>query len=1205
MTQYGHWQFWIDRGGTFTDIVAVRPDGAMEAAKLLSDAPEKYPDAAAEGIRRALERWSQAGHPARPVEAVKMGTTVATNALLERRGARCGLVVTKGFGDSLEIGYQNRPDIFALEIVKPAPLYQCVAETDARVTAAGEVLRGLDDEAVLAVFEDWTAQGINSVAICLLHGYRHTAQERRIASLAARAGMGQVSVSHAVEPLIKFVSRAETTLAEAYLTPVLARYIASLKEALAAVCEPRRLMFMQSNGGLVRADGFRGKDSVLSGPAAGVVGMVEAARSAGFERLIGFDMGGTSTDVSAWSGEYERANESEVAGVRLRAPMMKIHTIAAGGGSVLRYADGRYQVGPDSAGAEPGPASYRQGGPLTVTDANVLLGRIPERWFPAVFGPMGDQPLDRAAVREQFETLAAEIGAASGRAVTAEEAASGFLTVAVESMANAIRKITVERGEDVRDFTLCSFGGAGGQHACQVAEVLDVERVWLHPLAGVLSAYGMGLADVRVERQQTVEQPLDEDTLDLLAPVLEALRAACEQALTRQNVPPPRRQFRLRAGLRVAGSDTVLDTAFGSAAAMAAEFAARHRERFGTEPDDSQLVVATVKVEATGIEQSVDEPRLPPRPEALPEDRGRLWSGGAWREVPVYRRESLGAGAAIAGPAIVAEANGTTVVDAGWRGEVSERGHLVLSRLRAGSRARTRSGRAPAKPDPVRLEVFNRLFMHIAEQMGTVLRNTALSVNIRERLDFSCALFDAEGRLVSNAPHMPVHLGSMGESVRSVIAERGAGLRDGDAVMLNSPYNGGTHLPDITVVTPWFAGTDEPRFFLASRAHHADIGGITPGSMPAVSTHIDDEGVLIDNFLLVRGGRFRGEDVLALLAGASYPARNPRQNIADLKAQLAANRQGIRELEKAVARYGMPTVQAYLRFVRENAAQAVRRLLGTLADGQFACELDSGEVVRVKVTVDRGQRIATVDFAGTSPQSPGNFNAPAAVTRAAVLYVFRSLIGEDIPLNEGCLEPLQIHIPQGCLLRPSPPAAVAGGNVETSQCVTDALFGALGALAASQGTMNNLSFGNERVQYYETIAGGAGAGPGWHGASAVQTHMTNSRMTDPEVLELSQPVLVENFGIRRGSGGNGRWRGGDGAVRQLRFLEPVRASILSNRRRVPPSGLAGGGSGACGTNRVLRADGTVEELTGTATVDLAAGDALLIETPGGGGYGNP
>ena len=1198
------WQFWIDRGGTFTDVVARRPDGSIETAKLLSDDPGRYADAAAEGMRRVLARWRAAGGPDVPVEAVKMGTTVATNALLERRGSRTALLVTRGFGDALAIGYQNRPDIFALAIVKPAPLTSRVIEVEERMSAEGEVLLPLDEARVSVALGECAAEGFDAVAICLLHGWRWPAHEQRLAALARRAGFRQVYASHEVEPLIRFVSRAETTLVDAYLTPVLERYVAGLERALESVGRPRRLLFMQSNGGLVDAGRFRGKDSILSGPAAGVIGMVETARSAGIPRIIGFDMGGTSTDVSAWTGELERETESAVGGVRLRAPMMKIHTIASGGGSLLRYRDGRFQVGPDSAGADPGPACYRRGGPLTITDANVLLGRIPVPWFPRVFGPNRDEPPDVDVVRGAFAELAATVSAEQGEPVAPEQVAAGFLTVAVETMANAIRKITVERGDDVRDFTLCCFGGAGGQHACQVAEVLGISRVWLHPLAGVLSAYGMGFADLRVERQRSVELAFGTEAQSVLAETAEALRAECDEALAAQSVPAGERRFRAYAGMRVQGSDSILEVPLADTATMQREFERAHRERFGIDAGPA-LVIATVRVEGTGVEQAFEEPVLAPGPLPTPIGQHDAWMRGARERVPVFRRESLAAGNRLQGPAIVVEASATTVIDPGWSGHVNRWGHLVLEKAGATLSEPGPRGQAPRRPDPVRLEVFNRLFMHVAEQMGTVLMNTALSVNIRERLDFSCALFDAEGRLVSNAPHMPVHLGSMGESVRSVIAAVGGEIAEGDAVMQNSPYNGGTHLPDITVVTPWFAGADAPRFWLASRAHHADVGGITPGSMPATSTRIEEEGVLIDNFFLVRGGRFLEDEVKRLFAEAPWPPRNVEQNLADLKAQLAANRQGIRQLEKAVRRYGMETVQAYLGFVRENAAASVRRLLARLNDGEFGYELDSGERIRVRVAIDRRERIATIDFTGTSPQSSSNFNAPEAVTRAAVLYVFRTLVGEDIPMNEGCLEPLRVVISERSLLSPAWPAAVVAGNVETSQCVTDALYGALGALAASQGTMNNVSFGNARVQYYETVAGGAGAGPGWDGADAVQTHMTNSRMTDPEVLESRFPVLVEAFAIRRGSGGAGRWRGGDGTVRRLRFREPVQVSVLSGHRRVAPFGLAGGAPGRTGVNRVIRADGREEALGGTAAVELETGDCLVIETPGGGGYGPP
>ena len=1190
------WQFWIDRGGTFTDVVALRPDGSLETTKLLSENPEQYDDAAAEGIRRLAAEWPDAA----TIEAVKMGTTVATNALLERQGAPTALIVTEGFADALAIGYQNRPDIFALNIVKPEPLYDRVIEAAERLNAAGEIIEALHEDSISTELQHCANDGITSVAICLVHGYRYPQHENRIAAIAKEIGLQQVSVSHDVESLIKFVSRAETTLADAYLTPVLNNYIDGLRIALRRIATPDRLLFMQSNGGLVLAESFRGKNSVLSGPAAGVVGMVETASKCGFERLIGFDMGGTSTDVSAWSGEYERSNDSEVAGVRLRAPMMKIHTIAAGGGSILKYRDQRYQVGPESAGADPGPASYRRDGPLTVTDANVLLGRIPVDHFPAVFGSGADQPLDIDAARDRFDELLRQISADNVSAVTPEAVADGFLTVAVESMANAIRKITIERGEDVRDFVLCSFGGAAGQHACKVAEVLGIRKIWLHPMAGVLSAYGMGLSDIRVEKQQSVDVPFSKESLTTLQAEIESLQSDCDQSLGEQSVPRENREFRVTLGLRISGSDTILDVPYGSAESMVDSFSTVYRSRFGAEPDSDQLLIATLRVEGTGVEQVFSDPIIGIQEKTEPADIGKMWVASQWRDVPIYQREQLGSGATLTGPTIVAEVNATTVIDDGWSGTVNDKGHLLLERQ---SELVEDQIADESSPDPVRLEVFNRLFMHIAEQMGTVLQNTALSVNIRERLDFSCALFDDEGRLVSNAPHMPVHLGSMGESVRSVIAAKGGELKPGDAIMLNSPYNGGTHLPDITVVTPWFADSGKPLFFLASRAHHADIGGITPGSMPSESRHIDEEGVLIDNFWLVRAGELHMDAVIELLTGAKYPVRNLKQNIADLKAQLAANQQGIRQLEKAIERYGMATVQNYLRFVRENAATSVCRLLGTLKDGEFEYELDSGEVIRARIDVDHTRHEATIDFAGTSPQSHTNFNAPEAVTRAAVLYVFRSLIEEEIPMNEGCLEPLKIRIPKHSILSPSYPAAVVAGNVETSQCVTDTLYGALGALAASQGTMNNFTFGNDDVQYYETICGGAGAGPGFDGADAVHTHMTNSRLTDPEVFEQNFPVIVESFAIRADSGGDGKWHGGNGAVRRLRFTEPVEAAMLSNRRRVAPFGLDGGQSAKTGVNRIIRADGAEEDLPGTATVQLNKGDTFIIETPGGGGFG--
>jgi len=1207
MTSGAGWQFWIDRGGTFTDIVARQPDGEMLTQKLLSESPEHYADAAAEGIRRLL-----GGDDNHAVDAIKMGTTVATNALLERNGSRTALLVTAGFGDALIIGYQNRPDIFALEIRKPSPIYERVVEIDERLGADGTVLKPLDEAAALQELEGLRAAGIESLAICLLHGYRYTQHEKRLCELAESCGFAQISVSHDVEALVRFVSRCETTLVDAYLTPILRRYIERFSQRLATTCEPGRLLFMQSGGGLTDAARFRGKDSVLSGPAGGVVGMARAAGSIGLHRLVGFDMGGTSTDVTAFSGRYERSTESEVAGVKLRAPMMQIHTIAAGGGSILRYADGRLQAGPASAGANPGPACYRRGGPLTITDANVLLGRVVPEHFPQVFGPEANEPLDRQAAVNKFAELAAEVS--SEVTLSPEALAEGFLAVAVESMANAIRRITVERGDDVRDFTLCCFGGAGGQHACRVAEVLGMRQIWLHPLAGVLSAYGMGLADVEVVKQHSIDKAFNKATLAALESELQELRAQCNRELAAQAIAPENRELTTSLGLRVAGTETVIDIERDDADAMRRQFATSYASRFGTDHGDADLEIASMAVRATGVEQRFDEKTLAASEPDQPFAQARMWIADDWQAVPVYRRDDLGAGSALEGPALLIEDHATTVIEPGWRGAIGATGHLLLEAndsVRAEGEAAVRDADEPAQqsittssPDPIRLEIFNRLFMHIAEQMGVVLRNTAVSVNIRERLDFSCALFDEQGRLISNAPHMPVHLGSMGESVRSVIQDQGAALRPGDAVMLNSPYNGGTHLPDVTVVTPWFADTDRPVFFLASRAHHADIGGISPGSMPADSRCIGDEGVLIDNEYLVRRGQFQTTAVVRLLEDAPHPARNVEQNLADLHAQLAANQQGIRQLEKAIARHGFEMLHAYLGFVRQNAEDSVRRAIESLHDGRFEYPLDSGDCIKVDVQVDKTTRCARIDFSGTSDQSESNFNAPEAVTRAAVLYVFRSLINDDIPLNEGCLEPLDIVVPKGSLLSPRSPAAVVAGNVETSQCITDTLYGALGVLAASQGTMNNLSFGNERVQYYETIAGGAGAGDGFHGADVVQTHMTNSRLTDPEIFEMRLPARIDTFAVREGSGGAGTWHGGNGAVRRIRFLEPARVSVLSNHRQVAPFGMHGGAPGEPGRNRLFRHSGQVEELAGCAGFEVAAGDVLEIATPGGGGFGS-
>ena len=1212
----GGWQFWIDRGGTFTDVIGRRPDGALIARKLLSENPEQYADAALHGMRGILGLAPDGDLAAAPIDAVKMGTTVATNALLERRGERVVLAITKGFADALRIGYQNRPRLFDRHIVLPELLHERVVEIGERVTARGEVLEAVDETAIRADLEAAFAAGIRALAIVLMHGYRFPAHERVVAAIAADIGFDRIAVSHEVSPLMKLVSRGETTVVDAYLSPLLRRYVDRVSAALG----PARLMFMQSNGGLVRADRFHGKDSILSGPAGGIVGAAQTSLAAGFERIIAFDMGGTSTDVAHFDGSpggdgYERAFDTVVAGVRMRAPMMRIHTVAAGGGSILHFDGARYRVGPDSAGADPGPACYRRGGPLTVTDCNVMLGKLNPDFFPRVFGPNADAPLDADIVAEKFAALAARIHAATGDRRSPVEVADGFLRIAVANMANAIKQISVQRGYDVTGYTLCCFGGAGGQHACLVADALGMSRVFIHPLAGVLSAYGMGLADLRVLRERSVETELtgpggrEAGSLAAFAAILDALEDEARGEMAAQGVAGARMRCFRRLHIRYGGTDTALAVEAGDYESLETGFAEAHRRRFGFVMADRGLVVEAASVEVIGAPDSVAESTPEPAPAMdgrAPPPRARIEAhmGGQTCDAALYDRSALGAGHSIDGPAVICEDNATTIVEPGWRAEIAAPGHMVLRRIAARSE-RVDIGTAA---DPVMLEVFNNLFMSIAEQMGETLANTAYSVNIKERMDFSCALFDAGGKLIANAPHMPVHLGSMGESVETILRSRRATMRPGEVYALNAPYNGGTHLPDVTVITPVFdeEGDGALLFLVGARGHHADIGGITPGSVPPHSTRVDEEGVLIDDFTLVADGVFREAELRHLLGGGQWPARNPDQNIADLRAQIAANEKGVRELRRMVAHFGLDVVNAYMGHVQDNAEAAVRGVLGGLDDGHFVVAMDDGAQIEVDICVDRAARRARIDFTGTSDQRPNNFNAPASVCRAAVLYVFRCLVDDDIPMNAGCLAPLDIVIPERSLLNPEYPAAVVAGNVETSQCVTDALFGALGVMAAAQGTMNNFTFGDDaRYQYYETICGGAGAGPDFDGTDAVHTHMTNSRMTDPEVLEWRFPVLVESFAIRRGSGGQGRHRGGDGATRRIRFLAPMTAGILAGRRKIAPFGLDGGSAGAAGRNWVIRADGRREDLSGVANAAMAPGDAFVIETPGGGGFGCP
>ncbi|MBO9713771.1 hydantoinase B/oxoprolinase family protein [Sphingomonas sp.] len=1172
----GRWQFWVDRGGTFTDVVAIDPAGTLVTAKLLSEDPGRYDDAAVAAIRQLT------GVPQGPLPPadIRIGTTIATNALLERKGEPVLLAITRGFGDALVIGTQDRPDIFARHIVRPAPLHAEVVEIDERVSHEGETLRPLDLEAARAAFEAAHARGLRAIAIVLMHGYRHPAHELALAALAREVGFSQVSASHDVGALVKLVGRGDTSVVDAYLSPVLRRYVEGLEAALGAANAP---LFMQSNGGLAAGRSFRGKDAILSGPAGGIVGMAETAKRAGFDRVIGFDMGGTSTDVSLYAGAYERDNETIVAGARIRAPMLRIHTVAAGGGSICRFEDGRFVAGPESAGAVPGPACYRRGGPLTVTDCNVALGKIQPEFFPAVFGPEGDQPLDRDASLGRLAELAAQAG------IKPEAAAEGLIAIAVASMANAIKSVSIARGHDVTRFALACFGGAGGQHACLVADALGIETVLIHPLAGVLSAYGIGIARRREVRERTVALPIGDPGVEAAAKSLESeAQAALGEAAA----------IEATAHLRLPGSDSAIEVPFADPGTMREAFAAAWQHRFGYAPS-TEPVIEMLRAEAIGPAAPAAALPAPPAETRPPLATVRAYMAGAWHETPVHVRAGLAERAEITGPALISDPVSTTVIEPGWRATLDAEGSLRLTRATARTAARLGTGL-----DPVRLEIFAGLFMSIAEEMGAALRHSASSVNIRERLDFSCALFDAAGNLIANAPHIPVHLGSMGESIRTVLANRtadGRGIRPGDVYALNAPYRGGTHLPDITVIQPVFAGGNTPAFFVAARGHHADIGGISPGSMPPNSRSIEEEGVILDDFLLVEGGRLRETDLRALLASGPWPARNIDQNVADLAAQIAACARGAEGLRGVSADYGVEVVQAYMAHVQDHAEAAVRRLIPDLEPGSFACEMDSGAVIRI--AAERTPEGLVFDFAGTSPQQPDNFNAPVSVVRAAVLYVLRTLIDVAVPLNDGFLRAVTIRVPEGSMLNPRYPAAVVAGNVETSQAVTDALFGALGALAGSQGTMNNFTFGNARHQYYETIAGGSGAGPGFDGTSAVQTHMTNSRLTDPEVLEARFPVIVEQFAIRRGSGGAGHWHGGDGAVRRIRFREAMQAGILSNRRRVPPFGLAGGGDGAPGINRIERADGTIETLPATASAEMAPGDVFAIETPGGGGYG--
>lgn len=1200
----GKWDFWIDRGGTFTDIVGRQPDGILRAHKLLSENPEHYNDAAVQGIRDLLGLEKNAPIPSDTIDTVKMGTTVATNALLERKGERTLLVITKGFRDALEIGYQARPDIFAKEIIKPELLYEQVVEVDERVRADGTVEAVPDRNTVQADLQAVFGQGIRSIAIVFMHSWRSPEHETIVAEIASEIGFTQISVSHDVSPLMKLVGRGDTTVVDAYLSPILRRYVEQVADELNVANSSTRLMFMQSSGGLTAADLFQGKDAILSGPAGGVVGAVETSALAGHHKVIGFDMGGTSTDVSHYDGQLERAFETEVAGVRMRAPMMMIHTVAAGGGSILHFDKGRFQVGPDSAGANPGPACYRRGGPLTVTDANVMLGKLRPEFFPAIFGANGDERLDVDSVRNKFAALATQIG--DGR--SPEEIAEGFLQIAVENMANAIKKISVQRGYDVSNYALTCFGGAGGQHACAIADTLGMETVIVHPFSGILSAYGMGLADIRANRNKTIALELNSESESELEDVQKSLQTQVMQELVTQGIPLEDTSVNNFAHIRYDGTDSTIPVPLAPAEAMRIAFETAHKKQFGFVFENKNLVVESLEVEGVGGGAQLVEPDVPTsNSDAHPSGMTDIFTGGSSKASQIFQRDGLEHGHNVNGPALIIEPHQTIVVEPGWSAQINSKNHVILTRsekLERGYAIGTEASGGGA--DPVLLEIFNNLFMSIAEQMGVTLQNTSYSVNIKERLDFSCAVFSGKGSLIANAPHMPVHLGSMDRSVETIIRLNEGAINPGDVFALNAPYNGGTHLPDITVCTPVFDETNSfIRFWVASRGHHADVGGSAPGSMTPLATNVDEEGVLFDNFKLVDQGSFQEDALVKLMTVHPYPVRNVIQNVADLKAQIAANEKGVQELARMVQQFTLPVVEAYMRHVQDNAEESVRRVIEVLKDSSFEYATDQGAVIKVKITVDRDNREATVDFTGTSPVQNTNFNAPEPVTRAAVLYCFRVMVDGDIPMNAGCLKPINIIIPDDCMLRPSYPAAVVAGNVETSQHVTNALFGALGVMAASQGSMNNLTFGNNTYQYYETICSGSPAGRGFNGTAGVHVHMTNSRLTDPEILEFRFPVLLEDFHIRKGSGGRGKWSAGDGTKRTIRFLKEMDCAILSSHRTLPPHGLAGGLPGELGATYVRRNDGQTETLKGCDQTILKAGEAVTVVTPTAGGFGTP
>ncbi len=1219
----GRWRFAVDRGGTFTDVIAIDPRGHCRAAKLLSRS-STYDDAAIEGIRRFLDVPTGEPLPRERVAWIRLGTTVATNALLERTGAPVGLLITEGFRDLLEIGNQQRPELFALAIKRPERLYRAVVEVPERLAADGSVVTPLDRSLLTDALQRLRQQGAESLAIVFLHAWKNPVHEKLAVELAAPFTFTHVSASHTALSLIQAVGRGRTTLVDAYLTPVLWHYARRVRRWTGEI----PLHFMGSSGALLAPEGFTGKDATLSGPAGGVMGTAAVAGLTGDAAVIGFDMGGTSTDVCRYEGHLERILEVETAGIRYQTPMLHVETVAAGGGSILHFDGEKLSVGPDSAGADPGPACYGLGGPATITDANLLLGRIVPDHFPHLFGPNRDAPLDESASRARLTAIAERMKEKTGREQGIESLALGFVRIANEVMSRPIKALSVARGFDLRRHALVCFGGAGGQHAGGIARGLDIPRVRLHPLGGLLSAFGMAMAAHRRSRVETLLWPLDEPALARLVRRGAQLAETLETEMAGEPGVGGEGGFErhLQVDLRLAGTDTPLTIPFeADLAVLIDRFQRAHRDHFGYVPPSMELELVNLRLEVVARTSDGGLGRRPtamatgegavvgPPPEPLA--RRSVWfhdrdGDGVAMATAVYRRSDLVAGETLSGPVLITEAHSTTVVEPGFDVTLDDNGILTLL-LR--QRQRERVGTAW---DPVLLELFNHRFMGIAGRMGESLARTAHSVNIKERLDFSCALFDHAGRLVANAPHVPVHLGAMGETVANLIQTRGGTIRPGDVFISNDPHRGGSHLPDVTVMAPLFRG-ERPVFYVAARGHHADMGGTHPGSMPPFARRLEEEGVVFSNLPVVREGVFDQEAVEAVLRGGAWPARNVPERLSDLRAQIAAVQRGMRELTELCDLHGDDVVRAYMDHMRENAARAMSRALERLLAGRdawrgrFQDRLDGGERIVVSLVIDRdgsGIPRARVDFSGTSPPHAGNLNAPPAVTRAAVLYVLRTLIDGDVPLNDGCLRAITLHIPERTLLHPGAGAAVAGGNVETSQRLVDVLYGALGVAAASQGTMNNFLFGaadGSGGQYYETIAGGSGAVAGADGASGVQVHMTNTRITDPEVLEYRFPeVRLERFSLTPGTGGAGRWRGGDGVIRCFRFLAPLAITLLTQRRTTRPFGLAGGQPGAAGENRLWRRGAErPEKLPGCWQGRVATGDVLEIRTPGGGGFG--